>query len=41
MSGVGGLAESGRDAESRSHRSPEDSWTILRMILWSSEYLCR
>ena len=38
MSGVGGLAESGRDAESGSSK-PGDSWTILRMILWSSEYL--
>ena len=38
MSGVGRLAELGRDAEAGVSKAG-DSWTILRMILWSAEYL--
>ena len=38
MSGVGRLAELERDSEDAAS-SPGDPWTILRMILWSAEYL--
>ena len=38
MSGVGRLAELERESEAVGS-SPADSWTILRMILWSAEYL--
>ena len=38
MSGVGRLAESERDSEDAVSKGG-DSWTILRMILWSAEYL--
>ena len=38
MSGVGRLAELERDSEDTAS-SPGDPWTILRMILWSAEYL--
>lgn len=36
MSGVGRVAELKRNSEAK---APGDSWTILRMILWSAEYL--
>ena len=38
MSGVGRLAELERDSEA-AVSNPAESWTILRMILWSAEYL--
>ena len=38
MSGIGRLAESERDSEDAASKGG-DSWTILRMILWSAEYL--
>ena len=38
MSGVGELAELEKDSEARASKG-WDSWTILRMILWSAEYL--
>ena len=38
MSGVGRLAELERESEVAASNSVE-SWTILRMILWSAEYL--
>ncbi len=38
MSGIGRLAELERDSEDAAS-SPGDPWTILRMILWSAEYL--
>jgi release factor glutamine methyltransferase len=38
MSGIGRLAESERDSEDAVSKGG-DSWTILRMILWSAEYL--
>ncbi len=38
MSGVGRLAEVERDSEDAAS-SAGDAWTILRMILWSAEYL--
>ena len=40
MSGVGRLAELERDSEDAAS-SPGDPWTILRMILWSAEYLTK
>jgi release factor glutamine methyltransferase len=38
MSGVGRLAELEGDSEA-AVSNPAESWTILRMILWSAEYL--
>ena len=38
MSGVGRLAEVERDSDDAAS-SAGDAWTILRMILWSAEYL--
>jgi release factor glutamine methyltransferase len=38
VSGVGELAELEKDSEARASKG-WDSWTILRMILWSAEYL--
>ncbi|MCH7891661.1 MAG: peptide chain release factor N(5)-glutamine methyltransferase, partial [Gemmatimonadetes bacterium] len=38
MSGVGRLAELERDSEA-AVSNPAESWTILRMILWSAKYL--
>ncbi len=38
MSGVGRLAELERDSEA-AMSNPGESWTILRVILWSAEYL--
>ena len=38
MSGVGRLAEVERDSEA-AVSNPGESWTILRVILWSAEYL--
>ena len=38
MSGVGRLAELERDSEA-AMSNPGESWTILRVILWSAQYL--